>query len=451
MPNPLTKILKLFTDPRNIRLQNIIIITLTAVFLIAVSLYLLFPLLQSSQQNVDNLQKTTAENTNELLSLFLNLTFKDLAGFGTQLSEELNEDPKHYNALVKLFLASRDDFINVAIFKDTGEILAPKIGRDGEIISTVTPSPTETNFLKETLSGKNYISPVFFSSVGPTLQLAIPIEKNGKIVAVAVSEIDFTLLWQVVSQHNVPYGKIYLVDDRGNLIADPDTVRSRSGENLRYRDIINLLVSNTPRVASSRYTNEVNQNVLAYGLKMPDTNWGIIVEQNETQALAEKNSSLLLGLFFAVASIILILLIARATLRTTRSFLEVDRIRKEMERVVEYLPDGIIEYNGDNEIISINQSAKGYLGIQQSLPQRLKVVTNSPLSTNYDKLWAIFYGQNDPNKPQTGGQGKIDEITFKEPVRRVLKIITVYVKGAGEISEQRYLKILHDITSDKPE
>ncbi len=441
MPDLIRYITKTLVNPGNIKWQNIFVISLTAAFLVASSYYLLFPVLKNSETNVENLQNNAAASARELLTLFINLTFEDLVSFGQQLQDEPDKSEK----LSSHFLESRKDFINVAVLSPDGKNIG-KIGKNSLTLLTFEIT-SSAPFFKNALQDKKYISPIFFTGEGPILQIAAPIKQNDKISAIVSAEIDLSLLWRSVEKSQISDGKIYVVDDRGYLIADPDPQKSRAGENLRYREIVNDLIENKP-LSHHHYKNENGIEVVATGIKMPETNWSIIVEQDASKALIQKNQTLFLGIIFAAISALLIFLIARTTVSITRSYLEVQKIREEIERILEYMPNGVIEYTGENEIISINPSAKEYLNIEGQLPPNIKILQNSPLSVNYDKLWSIFYQKD---RLQEGGQAKSFEITFTEPTRRVLKVITVYVKGIGEPSEQRYLKILHDITLERPE
>ena len=256
-------------------LQNLAVLIFIAVLLGLANYYWFFPLLERAEEQNVLLQRSAALRAQDLLLLFLDLTFEDLADFGNRLSD----NQTNYKETANRIFESRGDVLSLLAADVSGQVLFPTLKRDGTT-SLFPASVTEAVFFKESvLSGKKYISPVFFTPEGPALQISVPISKEGKVTGVITSDIDFTLLWGVVSRISVQSGKIYLVDERGTLIAHPDAARSRSGENLRYLNVVESLVRGNKEVTQSRYVNDEKKDVIAYGLSMPSTNWGIVVEQ----------------------------------------------------------------------------------------------------------------------------------------------------------------------------
>src|SRR3989338_1920316 len=418
---------------------NVSIIFAVGIFLVTASFYWLFPVLNGVEQNAIISQNTTASHAIALLDLFLDLTFQDLIHFSGHFLEDINKG----ETLSEVFFGSRSDFINLLIFNTDGERLGSLVRRDtAPQFSEI--SVKNSSFFKEALARKRYISPVFFGPHGPSLQISAPIIRNGKVAAVASSEIDFTLLWGVASKTSVEEGKIYLVDSRGAIISDPDIELARSGENLKYREIVNLLVQGRERIEFNRYVNEKNENVLALGLKMPSTGWGVVVEQREAVALKQRNQTLFVAVTFSVASLALLALLIFSTIRLMRAIVSVGRERAERERTIAYIPDGIIEYTGENQILAINPAAKKYLDIAESPPKELYITESAAAFLGFEKLWKVFF----PTQKQNVGEN-VYEITFMSPQKRVLQIITVYIKGIGPLPEQRYLKIIHDVTHER--
>ncbi len=423
--------------------QNLAVLIFIIALLVLANYYWFFPLLERAEEQNVLLQRSAALRAQELLLLFLDLTFEDLADFGNRL----NDNQADYQETANRIFESRRDVLNLLVADASGQVLFPTLKRDGTT-SLFPASVTEAIFFKEAaLSGKKYISPVFFTPQGPALQISVPISKGGKVVGVIASDIDFTLLWGIVSRISVQSGKIYLVDERGTLIAHPDTARSRGGENLRYLNVVEALVRGNKEVTQSRYVNDEKKPVIAYGLSMPSTNWGIVVEQEEAEALEQRSQAFLVASAFSGVSLILIIMLVISTVRLIRALLGIQREREERDKVIAYLPDGIIEYTGENKILTMNPAAKKYLNITVPIPDELYVTESSVFLPGFERLWGIF---SPPFAAREGGQGNIFEITFQTPERIVLQIITVYIKGTGALADQHYLKIIHDITKERP-
>ena len=136
-----------------------------------------------------------------------------------------------------------------------------------------------------------------------------------------------------------------------------------------------------------------------------------------------------------------------STVRLIKALIAVQREREERDRVIAYLPDGIIEYTGENQILTMNPAAKKYLNIAVPIPDELYVTESSVFLPGFERLWGVF---SPPFAAREGGQGNIFEITFQTPERIVLQVITVYIKGTGALADQHYLKIIHDITKERP-
>lgn len=433
---------KKFFSPGPAR-QNTVIIIIIFVFLALVSYYWFFPVIDRVEEDTLKSQRIIALSAEDLLDLFLDFTFNDLREFGAQ---HLKIPELHYQ-LHEAFLDARKDFLSIVVLGTNGIPMDSPIVKNGLDNSSFGSIQTMKNsaFFQEALKKERYISPVFFGAAGPTLFISAPIRDNGELKGVVAAEIDFSLIRDVVSQELVENGKIYLVDERGVIISDPDPERARSGENLKFREVVGLLVSGQTQVVLSEYVNENKKEVLAYGTKMSSTGWGIVVERIKSDAFKQKNQTLAVASTFAVASFILVFLIVFSTRRLIKALSATEEEREGRDRTIAYLPDGVIEYTGENRILAINPAAKQYLNILE-LPQDIYVSNNSVAPAGLEKLWTIFF----PRQEHEGGQGGAYEIIFQEPEKKVLRIITVYIKGAGHLGEQRYLKIIHDVTQERP-
>lgn len=88
-------------------------IVAVGIFLITASLYWPFPALRSVEQNVVVSQNAVALHAVDLLNLFLDRTFQDLAHFGGHIVDGVGDNKK----LSELFFRSRGDFLNLLVFE----------------------------------------------------------------------------------------------------------------------------------------------------------------------------------------------------------------------------------------------------------------------------------------------------------------------------------------------
>ena len=85
------------------------------------------------------------------------------------------------------------------------------------------------------------------------------------------------------------------------------------------------------------------------------------------------------------------------------------------------------------------------MNINQPLPDEFYVIESAEPVKGFERLKKIFFSTHKTE----GGQGSSYEVSFDHPERLVLQIITVYIKGLGPLKDQRYLKIIHDVTHER--
>jgi PAS domain-containing protein len=421
--------------------QGYAVIAAFGIFLTIASYVWFFPFLQAVEENIAGVQETIAENADDLLDLFFDNTFADLEEFSKQHLIDEENHPQFHGA----FFEAREDFVSVTLYSESGgvieeiESLNPHkhvdgVGESAELVQN-------SIFFRIARSDKRYVSPVFIGTNGPSVQIAMLVQNESSRV-VASAELSLSLLQKVVERVPVDIGKIYLIDERGTIIADKDPQRSNSGENLRYREVVELLVRGSERVVLSEYVDENNKQVIAYGLRIQDLKWGIVVEQNKEAVFQQRNRVLLFASTFLIISIILMIVLAVIVRQLILSAARIQREREERERTIAYLPDGVVEYTGENKIIDINPAARKFLNLPKEIPKDLYISETAAPPEGLGRLWDIFFH----HEGHEGGQGKTYQIIFDTPVSTKLQIVTVYVKGTGQLDEQRYLKIIHEIT-----
>lgn len=363
--NKFKKFLQLLTNPI---LQNLTGIAITIIFLAAINFFSLIPAIQKAEDDVVRLQNSIAIHAEDLLNLFIQVRHEDLSNIGLTIEEGIKDN----NALLnetKTFFTSKADFLALTLINPQGKLVVG-IDREGEFIATDSASYKDSVMFKSAFnSGEQYISPVYFGSNGPTLRIANAIEIDNQRVGLITGEIDLSLLWKIVRTPNVPDGKIYLVDERGNIIADPDLNRSISGENLKYRSIVDELVKGQDTVVLSQYENENKEKVVAYGLRMPSTGWGIIVEQNSTKTFEQRNRTIMVAFGFAGASVSLILLLLVGTSRLVRALFKLKKEeeiisaeRNKLAVILSGISDAVIAIDHSRKIVTFNKAAERVTG-----------------------------------------------------------------------------------------
>ncbi len=435
--------------------QNLVAIVVMILFLVYVNAFLLFPAIKKAEDDVVKLQNNIAVSTQDLLNLFVQVRFEDLDQVGQQFwlnkqkSVKIEED-------AKIFFTSKTDFLAITLVDKQGNTI---LSLDRSYTNQSSPSASLKNsILFEEAFGKDkkYISPVYFGVSSPTIRIASSIKVDHEPLAMVLGEIDLTLLWKIVRTPSVFDGKVYLVDERGNIIADPDKERSVSGENLKYRNIVNKLVEKQDQVVLDEYTNENKDEVVAHGLRMANTGWGIVVEQNKAKVFQQRDRTILVAQGLAVASLSVIVFLTIGTFRLVRALIKVkdeenviSTERDKLEIVLSGITDAVIAVDLNKKIITFNKAAADLTGYtkDEALNKNLSDFINV-----YDGVEEILENDYAPVKAEY----KEGLVFQKDEVRVVSKRGKEFFVNlmSGKIQEGESVNLgsiitMHDITREK--
>jgi len=145
---------------------------------------------------------------------------------------------------------------------------------------------------RQAMKGGTYIGPVYHEATAePFVTLAVPVRFTPtEIRGVILAEVSLKTLLSSVS--NVKAGKsgyLFVVDQKGNLIAHPDYSKVLLGLNLsRAAEVAEFLsgASGDPNVGESKTGSDGKPVITTHAL-VPRPNWAVIVEEPVETALAE--------------------------------------------------------------------------------------------------------------------------------------------------------------------
>lgn len=424
--------------------QNTAVILTASLISLIVSYLWLFPTIQKDQDNVVTNQYHAALRAQDLLQIFLKLRTEDLANLGQLLIEYPTID----NSLVQSYFKSHSDVISLALINSTGSAVLSEINQEKRNTTQKETSFANTRLFNTSIKGQTYYSPVYLDEQGPLIRISTPINKNNTIVGIVTSEIDMSLIREIVLQARVENGKVYIVDSLGTIIADPDLKRSNSGDNLAYRGVVKDMIEGKEQVSLAIYTNEDKIKVLSYGLRFPLTGWGIIVEQDYQKAFQQRERTTVIALSYLLISAVFIILLLTGSIRLTRALVNIRAERNKLSLTLSSIADAIIAVDLDNNIIIFNQAAEKLTGYTES------DVLNKPIdkiihlfdhdeeitSTQYspfiseEKEGVVFTKKN---LKLVGAQGK----------ERYIDIVSGHIKNATE-AHVGCILTLHDITEE---
>jgi hypothetical protein len=131
-----------------------------------------------------------------------------------------------------------------------------------------------------------YWGPVTTSETSePLVTLAVPLERsNASKGGLVYGVLTLRALWEVTGERHLSHGgRVYVVDHLGQLIAadDPNLVLKQLS--FADRPLVQQLLRapKAPELpfVQGTYTNEHGVSVMATGLPLPMTTWGVVVEQ----------------------------------------------------------------------------------------------------------------------------------------------------------------------------
>ena len=183
-----------------------------------------------------------------------------------------------------------------------------------------------------------YWGPVATSETSePLVTLVVPLE-GAKAVSgnLVYGVLTLKALWEVTGNLQLSHGgRVYVVDHRGQVIAadDPNLVLKQLS--FADRPLVQQLLQ-SPRtqelpVVQGAYTNEYGVPVMATGLPLPMTNWGVVVEQPQAilYALIKQKLWLVLGL----SGIGLVIYFAFAHILSRRFTRPITRLREGVKQI----------------------------------------------------------------------------------------------------------------------
>ncbi len=183
--------------------------------------------------------------------------------------------------------------------------------------------------------GVTYISSLFFDSQdNPSIYLAIPIVKPGspqelaklttssqgefrrpgEILGVLRANIKLTDFWDYIQSYKIgENGYVFLVDDKGGVIAHKDQKFSKALQNLRDHKAINsflksLTTNAQPETSVTQDYNEYGQLSLMDYKQVTPTNWGVITQIPLSEVLKETDRITVFVIVLIISLLMLILI-----------------------------------------------------------------------------------------------------------------------------------------------
>lgn len=250
-------------------------------------------------------------------------------------------------------------------------------------------------YFTEAVTGAEYVSdPVVSRASGDVIVVnAVPVKKNDKIVGVLIENVPITTITELLAQLKLgETGEAYLIMQDGTLITTPKYESKLIEQGLVEETAVlnykvdtyasqQILAGNS---GTSEYTNYVGQKVIGSYVWIPSLRWGLIIEQNQSEAMAAVNKLMLTSVLLDIG---FILVIAFIVFFVTRS---IARSIRDMSQVADKLAVGNLKQQvvvkGKDEIAVLGKSFQQIIEYQTEMAETARQIANGDLSGNVQPL-----------------------------------------------------------------
>jgi HD-GYP domain-containing protein (c-di-GMP phosphodiesterase class II) len=244
------------------------------------------------------------------------------------------------------------------------------------------PEVTEIEFqaFSQASQGKSYIGTPYYNQQDdlPILIFAEPIRSGDDSVTGVLSVvISMEPLWQIINEQSAGGRQVYVVDSAGNLLLHPDKEQMQARRNLSNTAIVRGYLDTKGAVEGVvSHTGEQDGNqteILASYSSVSDPNWGVIIQIPKNIALAPVNdmiwSSLLWGIFFALAACIVGFVFARWITRPVQVLaqhaLEIGR-KQNFDKKIDVHASNEIQQLADTFNFMTDEIKQNIIGLQNA-------------------------------------------------------------------------------------
>lgn len=151
--------------------------------------------------------------------------------------------------------------------------------------------------------GETYVGNVSFNVENqPLVTMSRAGQGEAETAMIIVVQVNMESLWQILDAVDVGSdGYLYVVDRRGNLIGYKDVEIVRQGRSLAEFPSIAPLVAGAQN-AAGRYTGLSGEDVFGGSAVVPQTGWGLVLEQPSSKVYESWTGLLVLFLILGVAA-----------------------------------------------------------------------------------------------------------------------------------------------------
>lgn len=325
-------------------------------------------LLVTNQQLVAREAARTVSNftAQRLTSLYVAASLTNLA----------DQSPEEQQTILQRLLGSESSYIRLASFNSAGLAVAETSRRSTKADSQLNSDIVNT-LLKTTQQGQNYISDLFIDPLTsePVIVLGVPVLNDiDSYVGTLAAVVNLKFMWKLVDQINVGEGSlVYVVDNKGNLVAFGDSARVLRGDNVADVHIVHEFTTNTgnhDHEQLDRYRGILGTDVTGSYVALGSPNWAVITETEYNVAYRSVRNNMALASAALIGAIVIaviagLLLARRLTLPIIRLMETANRFSAG-ERNIQAAT------SGPQEVVALSNAFNGMTSQLQLLVEGLE-------------------------------------------------------------------------------
>jgi PAS domain S-box-containing protein len=249
----------------------------------------------------------------------------------------LQDDKAALRQLAYRFFQREPAFVEIGILDAQGQERL-RISRVLTLTDRDLEDRSSSALFQEVLQQPFYWGPVVTSETSePWVTLAMPLERSkAAVVGVVYGILNLKSLWEVTGGLQLSRGgRLYVIDQVGQLVAADDQNLVLQQLSFADRPLVQHLVRPVPdgemSFVQGEYINEHGLPVMATGLSLPRTSWGVVVEQPLSILYAPIRQKLWFGIGFSVVGVLLN--IGLAQIFSRRFTAPITRLREGVEQI----------------------------------------------------------------------------------------------------------------------
>jgi len=372
--------------PKNIFNKIVSQFIFSYVFLVSLSIVFVGFFLITETNNF--IKKSVSENQLEIarrsakeIYYFVHNTF-DILSYATTTNEINEMQPFKQQRILDELQINNKFYRKIFVVDTTGSIISTtEIGVKDTLYK-------ETEIYNSASQLSQYISPVNIKDKRPVITVARRIMQFERKVGILAAEVDVSFIWELVDSlsYNVPGGLVFIVSDKGKVIAHPNRILVYNNEDFSGLPFMGHLLSYNEgtRLFKDPYNN--NEPMLCAYKPVEELRWGIVVSQTKSEAFAVSRGILIKLIYIVIGSIIFASILG---ILITRNLVQpLKRLVEGVQRVSEGAVPGRIDIPRTDELATLAHEFNNMTENLEKIRKKLQMAERHATMTRFASVVA---------------------------------------------------------------